>query len=84
MNIVFKKIQSKITILVIIFVFIAIKQIIFVIAIPPWQNHDEPAHFHYTQYLVENKKLPVIEGAIKARILSFSEEYAESEIFTGD
>jgi len=80
MNIVFKKIQSKITILVIIFVFIAIKQIIFVIAIPPWQNHDEPAHFHYTQYLVENKKLPVIEGAIKARILSFSEEYAESEI----
>ncbi|XOU94204.1 MAG: glycosyltransferase family 39 protein [Candidatus Kerfeldbacteria bacterium] len=76
------KISSKTKLLIIIFVFLIIKQIIFVFAVPAWNNHDEPAHFHYTQYIVEEKKLPLNEIPITSRGLSFSEAYAESEIIT--
>jgi hypothetical protein len=65
-----------------IFLFLGIKQLMFVISLPPWQGHDEPAHFSYTQYLVEEKKLPNQTGAIEAKTLSYSAEYAASEIST--
>lgn len=68
--------------LTVIFVFLAVKQLLFVISLPPWQGHDEPAHFSYTQYLVEKKKLPNQTGAVEAKTLSYSAEYAVSEIAT--
>ena len=69
-------------ILTIIFLFFAARQLFLVMTLPPWQNHDEPAHFFYTSYLVEEKKLPLQTGAIEPRTLSFSEEYAKSELIT--
>jgi hypothetical protein len=77
----FTKRSSIILLLILSAVFL--KELIFIFLIPPWQNHDEPAHFAYTQYLVEEKKLPVYQGAFTdATVLSFSQEYAESEIRT--
>lgn len=71
-------------VIMLIVVLIAIKQIIFILAVPPWQNHDEPAHFSYTQYLVEEHRLPVYGGGFPGpKVLSYSEEYARSEIVTG-
>ncbi|MFA6553095.1 MAG: DUF2142 domain-containing protein [Patescibacteria group bacterium] len=65
------------------FLFLFIKGVLFVFSIPPWQGHDEPAHFSYTQYLVEEKKLPNNVGSIQPKILSYSVEYAVSEQVTG-
>jgi len=73
---------SKKIILTLIFLALLVKELIFAITIPPWQNHDEPTHFAYTQYLVEKKRLPVYKGELINKDLSFSEEYAESEIIT--
>ena len=28
---------------------------------PPWQAPDEPAHFNYIRYLVENKRFPALQ-----------------------
>ncbi|MFH1206993.1 MAG: glycosyltransferase family 39 protein [Patescibacteria group bacterium] len=74
--------NQRTLLLVAIFIFLAVKQLLFVISIPPWQGHDEPAHFSYTQYIVEEKKLPNQTGAIEPKTLSYSAEYAASEIAT--
>ncbi|MFA5052140.1 MAG: DUF2142 domain-containing protein [Patescibacteria group bacterium] len=68
--------------LAVVFIFLLIKNILFVFSLPPWQGHDEPAHFSYTQYLVEEKKLPNQSGAFEAKTLSYSYEYAASEVAT--
>ncbi len=68
--------------LVVVFVFLAVKQLLFVFSVPAWQGHDEPAHFSYTQFLVEEKKLPNQSGTFEAKTLSYSHEYAASEIAT--
>ncbi|MFH1235871.1 MAG: glycosyltransferase family 39 protein, partial [Parcubacteria group bacterium] len=78
----FDKKNQKTTLLIAIFIFLAVKELLFVISIPPWQGHDEPAHFSYTQFLVEEKKLPSQSEAIKPKTLSYSAEYAASEIAT--
>lgn len=74
--------RLKKTILAIVFLFIFFNELLYVFIIPPWQNHDEPAHFSYTQYLVEEKALPNNVGAIEPKTLSYSMEYAISEQVT--
>ncbi|MFA6098192.1 MAG: DUF2142 domain-containing protein [Patescibacteria group bacterium] len=57
------------------------KELVFVFITKPWGNHDEAAHFSYTQYLAEEKKMPIYQGKFKTPYdLSFSEEYAVSKI----
>lgn len=72
----------KTILLIAVFLLLFLKELILVFAIPAWHNHDEPTHFLYVQYLVEEKRLPVYQGAYVNRELSFSEEYARSEQLT--
>lgn len=59
---------------------ILVKGIIFAMIIPLWQNHDEIEHFAYTQYLVEEKKIPVYQGTFKSHHdLTVSEEIAKAD-----
>ncbi|MFH1206991.1 MAG: glycosyltransferase family 39 protein [Patescibacteria group bacterium] len=47
-----------------LFVILAIKQVGLSLLTLPFGNHDEVAHFSYTQYIVEQKKLPVFQGSV--------------------
>lgn len=44
--------------LAVILVLVAIKQVVLVLAIPPWQTPDEISHFQYVQTLVERHRWP--------------------------
>jgi 4-amino-4-deoxy-L-arabinose transferase-like glycosyltransferase len=35
--------------------------ILYAIYTPPWQTPDEPAHYNYVRYLVEQRRLPVLQ-----------------------
>lgn len=54
--------------------FALIKGIVWILIIPPFLFPDEPAHFAYTQYIVEEKKLPKNDGKLSPHLLSKSEE----------
>lgn len=41
---------------------VALKQIVLLVIIPPWQVPDEPAHFQYVQTLVEEHRAPVFSA----------------------
>ncbi len=45
--------------LIILLAVIFIKEILFIIVVPLWQNNDEIEHFAYTQFIVEEGKLPI-------------------------
>lgn len=38
---------------------VLLKQLVWLAVLPVWQTPDEPAHFHYVQYLAETGKIPV-------------------------
>ncbi|OWK27154.1 MAG: hypothetical protein US76_01070 [Parcubacteria group bacterium GW2011_GWA2_38_13b] len=58
--------------------FALIKGVIWILIIPPFLFPDEPAHFAYTQYIVEEKNLPKNDGKLSPHLLSKSEELEEA------
>lgn len=75
--------MTRRTILILVFIFLFVKGVLFILSVPAWQGHDEPPHFSYTQYLVEERRLPNNVGPAQPIVLSYSTEYAVSERITG-
>lgn len=65
-------IKNKINLLFLFFVFT--KGVVWILITPPFLFPDEPAHFAYTQYLIEEKNIPKNDGALSPDLLSKSEE----------
>lgn len=61
------------------FSFLIIKGLIWTWTIPPFFSPDEYAHFAYTQYIIEEKMIPVNEKAGKPTVMSMSEEVAMAQ-----
>ncbi|MDP2789747.1 MAG: DUF2142 domain-containing protein [bacterium] len=49
--------------LAILLLSVALKGVLLAFLVPAWQQPDEPAHFQYTQLMVEERRLPVSAGA---------------------
>jgi|GEM_PF-1311522 len=56
---------------------VALKQLAWLVVLPLWQTPDEPAHFHYVQYLAEVHRLPLYTHATPVN--TSSEEAAFTE-----
>lgn len=63
---------------ILFFLFILVKGLIWTWAIPPFLAPDELPHFAYTQYLVEEKKIPKNTGKITPLTTTKSEELKEA------
>ena len=64
--------MEKTKIILLIFVLIAVKGLVFVFLIPPWQGPDEPLHFK-TGYILTDSPIPVDQ--LDSRILESLEKY---------
>ena len=53
-----KKLLKTNSVILLVLILILVKELLFVMVIPLWQNHDELEHFAYTYYLVEEKAIP--------------------------
>jgi len=66
--------------IILILLAVIVKELIFVVVIPLWQNHDELEHFAYTAYLAEEKKIPVYQGRFENHMdLTVSEEIKKAD-----
>lgn len=65
-------------VLALILLLVLFKQVTWLAVVPMWQSPDEPAHFHYVQYLAETGQLPRYDP--KAPLNVSSPEVRHTEI----
>lgn len=68
--------MDRVVILVLLIPFIVLKQLLWSLIIPIWQNPDESSHFSYIQEMVETRQIPFKGHG------TFSEELVKSMQFT--
>lgn len=64
--------------LVVVLAFVLLKQLMWLAALPLWQSPDEPAHFHYVQYLAETGRLPRFDRSRPTNVSSPEVAYTET------
>ncbi|MBM3258978.1 MAG: DUF2142 domain-containing protein [Candidatus Sericytochromatia bacterium] len=68
----------------IVLAFVMVKQLAWLAAVPLWQSPDEPAHFHYVQYLAETDRLPRFDRSRSTNVSSPEAAYTERQAHLND
>ncbi|MDP2685179.1 MAG: glycosyltransferase family 39 protein [bacterium] len=74
--------NHKIIIAILLLVFL--KEILFAMIIPLWQNNDEIEHFAYTYYIVEEERLPITTGGSQLELTTSDELSKANQILMSD